>query len=56
MMQEAKPVRYEYQVWDSKKVQDIEKTCNQKSGEGWGFAALGGAQDRSVIIFRRPKK
>ncbi len=56
MTQEATPARYEYYAFDSKKVQDIEKTCNQKSEQGWEFVALGGATDRYVTLFRRPKK
>ena len=47
---------YEYSAFDSKKVQDIEKTCNQKSVQDWEFVALGGAGDRYVTLFRRPKK
>ena len=56
MTEEAVPTRYEYSTFDSKKVQDIEKACNQKAEQGWEFVALGGAADRYVTLFRRPKK
>ncbi|KKN83800.1 hypothetical protein LCGC14_0294530 [marine sediment metagenome] len=47
---------FEYITFDSKKVQDIEKVCNQKDEQGWEFVALGGAADRYVILFRRIKR
>ena len=56
MTEEAVSTRYEYSTFDSKKVQDIEKACNRKAEEGWEFVALGGAADRYVTLFRRPKK
>ena len=54
-MEKEEARSYEYSALDSKKVQDVEKFCNQKAADGWEFVALGGSQDRYVSVFRRPK-
>jgi hypothetical protein len=55
MTQEAMAVRYEYSTYDSKKVQDIERVCNEKAAAGWELVQALAARDRYVCIFRRPK-
>jgi hypothetical protein len=55
MTQEPATVHYEYSTRDSKKVQDIEKVCNEKDANGWELVEALAAQDRYVCIFRRRK-
>ena len=55
MTQEEMAVRYEYSTHDSKKVQDIEKACNDKAADRWELVQALAAKDRYVCIFRRPK-
>ena len=56
MTEETVATRYEYSTFDSKKVEDIAKTCNQKAADGWELVEALAAQDRYVTVFRRLKK
>ena len=53
MTEETATGRYEYSTFDSKKVEDIAKVCNQKATDGWELVQALAAQDRYVSVFRR---
>jgi hypothetical protein len=55
MTQEAMAVRYEYSTYDSKKVQDIERVCNEKAADGRELVQALAVKDRYVSIFRRTR-